>query len=78
MSHRLPSELQELVVRAGYADLSAWTRAANVAPSTLYGARWRGRELSDRTVQRFLAVAGGNVTRDEVGLLLLRSPQVAR
>ena len=52
-------------------------RAANVAPSTLYGARWRGRELSHRTIERLLVVARGDITRDELGLLLLRNREVA-
>lgn len=75
MPHRLPRSLQELVRRAGYADLSDWMRAANVAPSTLYGARWRGRKLSDRTIRRFLVVASASVERDDLVLLLLRSSE---
>jgi hypothetical protein len=78
MPHRLPHALQELVRRAGYADLSEWIRAANVAPSTLYGARWRGRKLSDRTIQRFLVVAHASVTQADLAVLLLRASEVAR
>jgi len=78
MPHRLPRALQELVHRAGYTHLSDWICAANVAASTLYGARWRGRKLSERTIQRFLVVAHASVTHADLALLLLRSPEVAR
>ena len=44
----------------------------------LGGARWRGRKLSERTIQRFLVVAHASVTHADLALLLLRSPEVAR
>lgn len=74
---RLPIELEQAVVAAGYACLADWLNAANVAPSTIYGARWTGRALSRRTLQRLLVVSRSPLAAAQLGELLLRKHEVA-
>lgn len=66
MPRRVPQELINLIVRAGFPTLAAWGRAAGVPVKTLYQVRARGRRPTDRIVVALLGAAERPIDLEEL------------